>query len=620
MNKTLIEQHGFDLIEQVDDSSRTVVWKALQRSLERTVILRILKPEAAANPAEVDHFLTIARRIARIKSDAIASIFDIVSHGDLHYIVMEHVEGPSLEELVSAHGPLPQDQILRIISSLIGSVSHMWDSAHIVHRNLKSATIRLDSRGIAKIMDFGLAIIAGPNVDATAMDGGHIVGTPCFLSPEQAQGANTLNTQSDMYALGAVCYHLATGIVPFEGQDVVSILTAHIKHQIPPPHRLNPALSPSFSWLVHRLMMKNPSNRYACWEDVLKDIRCLLEGTPPSCIHPEEQFLSTIETFHEPDATAAEASEQTAPRIRLNVKEKDTRIASYQSKTIIDEHVRETRKATFLREALLWCILAVWLTLLFLLRAVYPVYASRSDNTLDLTAFTEAASQLSSAITPPQRVADAPEPPPAEAPLPADAPKPADPVTAAVQPPSPPPPVAPPKKEPEQPPSGIPPRLANALAQALASGDTVSATFAVRDSSEPFKEKDALLALLEKTPEPDALVAAYLNGQIGRPLILEHRGRQRTVIPRGIEGGVLQIESNGRGAELPIDRLLPDEKLRWMNKPSSAEESLAYCLTLMHSSRRTEVPFYAKGCPLLTQVLIDAAKLVPEQDAPTAVE
>jgi serine/threonine protein kinase len=106
--------------------------------------------------------LTIARIVFTHQSESIASIFDIVSAEGLHYVVMEHVEGPTLEELVSANGPLPVERVLRIAASLIASLEQLWESAHVVHRNLKSSTIRLAVRGVAKITDFSLAIQAGP--------------------------------------------------------------------------------------------------------------------------------------------------------------------------------------------------------------------------------------------------------------------------------------------------------------------------------------------------------------------------------------------------------------------------------------------------------------------------
>jgi len=370
VNLDLIEQQGFDLIEAVAETSQTVVWKAVQRTLERTVILRILKPEAASDPVVVSHFLDIARIVSRIKSDSLASIFDIVSDKGLHYVVMEHVDGPTLEEVVNADGPLSMERILRIAVSLIVSLDQLWETAYVVHRNLKSSTIRTSRRGVAKITDFSLAIQAMPGVNATALDEGNIVGTPCFLSPEQARGAHTLTTQSDMYALGVVLYHLSTGTVPFENEDVVSILAAHVKRQIPPPHRLNPALSPSFSWLLHRLMMKNPDNRYPDWKSVLQDIRLLLVGRQPSCVRPGEESLSTIEAFDDIDPPAP-TDQENEPQIRFKpVRRANRRLAAYRSQNIEEEHASDIRRETRIKESLCWLALLVWLVAIFWFRAV----------------------------------------------------------------------------------------------------------------------------------------------------------------------------------------------------------------------------------------------------------
>ncbi|MDD4623026.1 MAG: protein kinase, partial [Kiritimatiellae bacterium] len=139
MNTKTIEKHGFQLIEQLNETSRTIVWKAVQTTLSRTVTLSILKPEAAADPLTRDHFLKIARRIARIKNDGLISVFDIVSEADLPYVIMEHVDGPSVEELVDRNGPLPVKQILNIALSVARAIDRMWSSEGIVHRNLKSA-------------------------------------------------------------------------------------------------------------------------------------------------------------------------------------------------------------------------------------------------------------------------------------------------------------------------------------------------------------------------------------------------------------------------------------------------------------------------------------------------
>ncbi len=613
------------MVERLDETSRNVVWKAVQNNLDRTVILRILKDEASANPSEVDHFLTIARRFARIKSDSIAAVFDIISEGSLHYVIMEHVDGPTLEALVSERGPLPSEQILRIAASLITSLDQMWSTAHIVHRNLKSSTIRMDARGVAKITDFSLAIVAGPGVDATAMDGGHIVGTPCFLSPEQSRGSHMLNTQSDMYALGSVLYHLATGKVPFEDLDVFAILTAHVKHQIPPPHRLNRGVPVELSWFIHRLMMKNPSNRYPDWDTVLQDIRSMLAGSPPSCVRPDEEFLSTIAAEFDEVRADADAN---APRIRLKRKEKKSTDAASRSTPVTDAHLKHIRRENLARELSCWGVLTCWLLLVFWFRAFVQSDPALAKNTPLRMQLNDAVTQiLESLDEPAKRVPGAEDAidPAREEKQPSAT---ASTSEKSIQGDAPPsgvsaqadnPPVAV-----DQPPAatdpslaeGIPSELRHALAQAFASADLAGARQLVKSSSQSFKEKETLQNLLDQMQSPESLVADFLKTQIGKPLILERNGKQRTVIPRTVAGGTVQVETNGRGAEFAIDKLTADEKLNWMDKPKDAAQTAAYCLTIMRSSRRAEIHARAAGCPLLAPVLIEAASLVPAATPP----
>jgi serine/threonine protein kinase len=613
VNRQRIEQHGFKLVEQLDESSRTVIWKAIQNTLDRSVIIRVLKPEAAANRAEVDHFLTIARRFARIKSDSLAAVFDIVSEDDLHYVVMEHVEGPTLADLVAQQGPLPLGQVLRVAVSLVTSLEQMWGTARIVHRNLKSASIRLDPRGVAKITDFGLAIVAGPGVDATAMDDGHIVGTPCFLSPEQAQGTHMLNTQSDMYALGAVLYHLSTGKVPFEEHEIFAILAAHVKQQIPPPHRLNPLIPDTFSWFVHRLMMKNPNNRYADWDGVLLDIRNMLAGTPPSCVRPDDEYLSTIDMHFTVDSDAPDSDApdmddgDNSPRVRLNRKTKKSKFAAYQGAPPDAVQAHASQQNVPVIHLLCWVLLAAWLSLVFWFRAVYQAVPNRPSPFTQLSEVTAPIAESEEDLRPPPEKDEkvAPQLPEQK------------PLTASVVS-APPPEAAKPPLEtaPALPAKLMPDALRQSLAQAFANADLSTARQLANTSPEHFQEKEALLTLLDQIPEPDILVADFLKTQIGKPLNFERNGKQRTVIVRGVGNGAVQVEANGRGAEFMIEKLSADEKLNWMDQPKDTAQSVAYCLTLMRSSRRSEIYAKAAGCPLLASVLIEAAGRVPAATPP----
>jgi len=604
VNTKAIEQHGFKLVEQLNETSHTIAWKAVQKTLDRTVILRILKPEAAADPLTLDHFLKIARRIARIKSDGLSSVFDIVSDDDFHYVVMEHVDGPTIEELIERQGPLSVEQILKITLSITRAINQMWSSEHIVHRNLKSATIRLDARGIAKITDFSLAILTDEGAEAYSMDDGHIVGTPCFLSPEQAQGSTELATLSDMYALGAVCYHMATGKAPFEGQKVVAILNAHLHDQLPPPHVLNPRLPMTFSWFVRRLMMKSPELRYRTWEDIVKDLIRQIEGQMPLCVCPHDTSLSTVVNFSE---TAEDITDADAPRIRLKLKRKNSRLAAYQSKTITDEHAEDIRRTTRSKEILLWSGLTLWLLLVFWYRAAYETAPPVSDQPEDAV---EA-----------QTIIDPPATQPAEdirvftdtsdviAPTEADNAAPVADLsnTQAVPEAS---AAALPALSDSLP--LMPPALAAALAKALSRGDLQNARAILQAETTAFQDKDDIQAFLDQMPDLDSLVAEYLKTQIGKPLVLEHNGVLRTVIPRGIDNNIIHLEAGGRGVEMPISRLAPDTKLRWMGKPAEPPALAAYCLALMRSARRDEVYGLAEKCPPLTSLLTEAARLPPD--------
>ncbi len=603
VNTHSIQENGFRQLEQVEETSRTVVWKAVQTTLDRTVIIRALKPEAATSPDEVAHFLTISRLFARLKCESVAAVFDIVSDKRLHYVVMEHVEGPTLEEVVARQGPLPLDQVLRIASSLAASIAAFWQTAHIVHRNLKSSVIRMDARGVAKITDFSLAIVAGPGVDAAAKDNGLIVGTPCFLSPEQAQGAHLLTTQSDMYALGVILYHLATGHVPFEERDVAGILAGHVRDRIVPPHLRNRSLPVAFSWLLHRLMMKNPNNRYADWADVQRDLGRLLEGAEPSCVRPDEEFLSTIDI----DAAAPVPTEDEAdtPRVRVSKKTRSRSIAAYQGKHLIDAHADEARRDDRLREALCWTLLACWLALVFWFRALYTPDPNASS-------LAQLAAPLLDVLREPlpQPEDDPLEPPSSsispEAPAPS---APSEGAAAAVTPPPPEKPAA--DLLPE-----MPAALRDMLVTAFAAGDLPSARAAVRSMASDFRARGELQALLDRTPTPDELLAEQIRTQIGRPVMIEHNGKPRTVIPRSVTQDTVQLETNGRGVDVPFTALPSDTRLRWLGAPPrDPDRLLAYCLTLLRSSRRDELPALAAGLP---SPFADLLSRAAEQQTPPA--
>jgi len=597
---------AFDLVERLDSTLHTEVWKAIQTNLNRTVVLHVLKPESARDPHECEHFLSIARRFAKIKSEGVASVFDIISDNDYHYVVMEYVEGPTLDDLARHAKKLTLEQILKIALSVASSFEQLWQGPHIIHRNLKSSVIRLDSRGIAKLVDFSLAIMQA----SPTLDDGNIVGTPGFIAPEQVQGVDHLTTQSDMYALGAVLYHLSTGVQPFYNADPLVTLNAQLHEQLVPPHVLNPKLPVVFSWFIHRLMMKNPANRYAQWSVVIQDLHLMLANQQPSCVAPTETFISTIDI-------APLIKPATAKKHATKLK-KNTQHVSLAEK----EHQAEIRRENAIMNVVAWLILFAWLGAIFWFRAVVqkdPQPVPPAETTVPMVSseltVVETPMSLEKESAPPV----ASEPPVVKAESPVEAPTSAPVTVAAPTPATETPQVEPPKATTPAVAKALPPQpvlaeepsetLEIQLVEAISKGDAEVCIKLLNENPEPFSTKASMLALLQKAPSVVALVEASARTLVGRPVPLLRNGRERIVTPRQVGNGVIQVEANGRTVDLPIAILTADEKLNWIDPPATPAESLTYCLLLMHTAKRAEVEKQAENCPLFKRYLQKAAAL-----------
>ena len=606
VDRNTIEQQGFQLIQQVEETLQTDVWKARQVTLDRIVCLQILRPEFVRHQADRERFLAMARCLAKLKSESIASVFDIVSAGDLHYVVMEYVDGPTLEEALSAGAqPFPLKQVLHIASSLAFGFEQLWDSARVVHRNLKGATVRLDPRGVAKIIDFSLAFISKPGMDMAELDGGHIVGSPSFISPEYAQGESVLTTQSDMYAFGALLYTLATGRAPFGSLDAVDILESQMRAQIQPPHQLNSQMPVAFSWFIHRLMMKNPTNRYADWRAVRYDIKCLLNGIEPRCVRPDETYFSTILVQPMLDAMAAEEAEmedETDTRRSIRLKQKARHNARWE-----EEHNRDIARGNVGTAVFMSLLLLAWFVFLFWFRGIW-----QPANPKAVGAPPPPAESSGVAEEPP--IAIEVEVPPVETPTPVPPPAPTLAPTPVAAPTNLPPVAAPPPVRTNAPPAVAPERvvempraLRDALVVALKAGDLNGARRRLAEDASPFTRKEAMLEVLAAAPTMDAMIVAGARTKIGRSLAVNWKGRAINMVPRSISEGAIKVEVGERTHDLMIAELTPDERLIFLAEPKTEAEHLTYCLMLMGTSRHGEIAKFAEKCPPLKDVLLLAA-------------
>ncbi|MGZ8565510.1 MAG: Stk1 family PASTA domain-containing Ser/Thr kinase [Actinomycetota bacterium] len=249
------------------------VFRGFDPVLNRTVAIKVLNPQFARDAGFVARFRREAQAAARLSHDSIVAVYDTGADGDTQYIVMEFIEGRTLAEfLASGRRPsIPQSIELskRIATSL--SVAH---AQGIVHRDIKPANVMITREGRVKVMDFGIARM---QTVETAPQTSSVLGTPTYLSPEQAQGQQ-VDARSDLYSLGVVLYELLTGRPPFTGDSPVAIAYKQVNEIPVPPSQLNPDVAPNLDAVVMKALSKNPANRYQTAEEFSADLDRVTAG------------------------------------------------------------------------------------------------------------------------------------------------------------------------------------------------------------------------------------------------------------------------------------------------------------------------------------------------------
>ena len=256
-----------------------VVWQAERVGIERPVVVKFLQQVLSDRPGAVDRFEREARATARLNHPNCVQLVDFGLDEGQPYLVVEFVEGQTLAEQLD-HGPLPAKRAVRIAAQVLAGLEHAHERG-ILHRVLKPANLMLvEAAGyedFVKILDFGLAKVLGEADRREVTVHGVALGTPGYMSPEQAAGMPS-DARADMYSVGAVIYHLLTGVKVFEGGNVHSILRKHREDTPPPPRSLRgpSAISAELDAVVAKAMQRDPEKRY----QTALQMRRALEATP----------------------------------------------------------------------------------------------------------------------------------------------------------------------------------------------------------------------------------------------------------------------------------------------------------------------------------------------------
>ena len=272
----------YELIERIGGGGMALVYKARDLLLNRNVAVKVLRPQFTHDDDFVRRFRREAQAAASLSHPNIVSIYDVGQEDDLHYIVMEYVDGPNLNEIIQERAPLQPEEAVRIASQICDALDHAH-SNQVIHRDIKPHNILIGKNGRVKVTDFGIARAAAAS---TITQTGSVVGSVHYFSPEHAKGV-TAGEKSDIYSLGIVLYQMLTGRLPFLGESPISVALKHLREPFDRPRKVNPLIPQSLENVVLRAMRKDPKERYPSARAMLQDLE--------TCLAPERLNEPPIE-------------------------------------------------------------------------------------------------------------------------------------------------------------------------------------------------------------------------------------------------------------------------------------------------------------------------------------
>ena len=261
---------GFLLKEKLGQGGMGQVFRATQLSMQRDVAVKILPPEVTSDPEFIERFRHEVRITAQLNHPNVVTAYEAGEEGGIHYLAMAYIEGESLDHRVQRKGALSEKEALRIIRAVAEALAYAWNKHRMLHRDIKPANIMLTGEGDVKLMDMGLSRGMAENTGMTLT--GTVVGTPNYMSPEQARGESDLDHRADIYSLGATLYQLLTGRVPFRGDSVAEVLSKVLRDDVHPVRSLAPGISPACERFLERALAKDRDDRQPTWQALIEEL------------------------------------------------------------------------------------------------------------------------------------------------------------------------------------------------------------------------------------------------------------------------------------------------------------------------------------------------------------
>jgi len=272
------------MLDRVGGGGMALVYKGHDLLLHRNVAVKVLRQQYVHDEEFIRRFRREAQSAASLSHPNVVSIYDVGQEGETHYIVMEYVEGMTLNDLIKEKAPLQVEDALHIASQICDALEHAH-SNQIIHRDIKPHNILIGRNGRVKVTDFGIARAA---TSSTITQTGSVVGSVHYFSPEHAKGT-AAGAKSDLYSLGIVLYQMLTARLPFLGESPISVALKHLQENVEEPRKVNPLIPQSVENIILKAMRKNPDERYQSAAEMLHDLDTALK--PDRRNEPKLAFL-----------------------------------------------------------------------------------------------------------------------------------------------------------------------------------------------------------------------------------------------------------------------------------------------------------------------------------------
>ena len=258
----------YEIVEKIGEGGMSVVYKAKDILLNRYVAIKILRPEFIKDEQFIENFRKESQAAAGLSHSNIVNVYDVGREGNIHFIVMELIDGKSLSQVIEEKGRLEYTEAISIAKQVASALS-VAHKNQIIHRDVKPHNILITDSGVAKLADFGIA--RAVSKESLAEGSEKIMGSVHYFSPEQARGLY-VDERSDIYSLGIFLYEMLTGKVPFDGDNPISIALMHINNPIPSVNESVKGIPPQLEKIIEKATDKYQTNRYKSAEEMISDL------------------------------------------------------------------------------------------------------------------------------------------------------------------------------------------------------------------------------------------------------------------------------------------------------------------------------------------------------------